>query len=580
MKKKPQDFNINLIIILISTLLGVSGCGSTGNYKYFQISFSGEPSLAMKHTASIFTARVTERSGAREVERNDRALKIVLEINQDIGTEGFRIEDVDGGVKIIGNDDRGMLYGVGKFLHTCNYSKDGITAGKWRGISVPEKTVRGIYFATHYYNFYQTAPIQEIETYLEDLALWGTNNVMFWYDMHHFRDEKDPEGIAFLDRLRQIANAAHKVGMGVSFTMTANEGYGESPGELRAKSGAARGGVYLSDICPGIKGGMEYIEKIRANFFDRIKDLQPEFITIWPYDQGGCGCKICMPWGSNGFIKTSGRLSALARQMLPGVKIILSTWMFDANEWKSLNEEFAKGINWVDLILEEPLESYKVDYTTFDGNLPVIRFPEISMYNTFPWGGFGATPIPLQIKRTLSNITGKEITGGFPYSEGIFEDINKVVCEQLFWDSRQPPDNILKEYASYEFSQEYADSLVKVIHILEQNHHWRWWPDMLSDVKLSLDWFPCKGAKVQEDPGAEQAYSIVKIVDNNLSATVKTSWRWRLLFIRTMLDARLKANGGLPDQDCDEGFRELAKIYHASSKTDPCVRPPVKGAGY
>jgi len=25
--------------------------------------------------------------------------------------------------------------------------------------------------------------------------------------------------------------------------------------------------------------------------------------------------------------------------------------------------------------------------------LPVVGFPEISMYGTFPWGGFGATPL-------------------------------------------------------------------------------------------------------------------------------------------------------------------------------------------
>jgi hypothetical protein len=119
-----------------------------------------------------------------------------------------------------------------------------------------------------------------------------------------------------------------------------------------------------------------------------------------------------------------------------------------------------------------------------------------------------------------------------------------------------------------------------VIHILEQNHHWRWWPDMLKDIKLTLDWFPCKGAKLQEDPGAEQAYAIMQTVDRKLPSRAKSSWRWRTLYIRTMLDAELKANRGYPNEKCNEGFRELAKIYHTSSKTDPCLRPPVIGAGY
>jgi len=369
--------------------------------------------------------------------------------------------------------------------------------------------------------------------------------------------------------------------MGISFTMIANEGYGESPEELRVKPGGSRGGVYFTDICPSIRGGTDYIVKIRTNFFDRIKDLQPAYICIWPYDQGGCGCKDCMPWGSNGFIKLSGRLSKLARQMLPGTKIILSTWYFDASEWKSLNKLLAKDKSWVDAILEEhPDENYNAGYESSNGNLPVVRFPEISMFNTFPWGGFGATPIPIHIKKSFDNKFGRQVAGGFPYSEGIFEDINKVVCSQLFWDSRQPVDNILREYAGYEFSSELSDSLVRVIHILEQNHHWRWWPDMLHNVKLTLDWFPCKVAKLQEDPGAEQAYTIMKNIDCKLPDWAKTSWRWRTLYIRTMLDAELKGNGGSPNEKCNEGFRELAKIYHTSAKTDPCLRPPVKGAGY
>jgi hypothetical protein len=571
----------NHVVIFFSALLGCLSCVPEGTYKYVQVSVPGKTDLAMKHTVSIFAARIAERSGARVVSGNIKALNVVLKIDSGIGIEGFKIEDTVGGVKITGNDDRGLLYGVGKFLRTSSYSNYGIAPGKWRGISVPDKPIRGIYFATHFYNFYQTAPIKEIERYIEDLALWGTNNIMVWYDMHHFKDEKDPEGIEFLNRLRQIANAAHKVSMGVSFTMIANEGYGESPEELRIKPGGSRGGVYLTDICPSVKGGMEYIVKIRTNFFDRIRDLRPEYICIWPYDQGGCGCKECMPWGSQGFIKTSKRLSNLARRMLPDTKIILSTWFFDPNEWRSLNEELAKDKSWIDVILEEhPAENSNAGYESSPGNLPVVRFPEISMYNTFPWGGFGATPIPLQIEKSFDHKSGKHMVGGFPYSEGIFEDINKVVCGQLFWDSNQPIDNILREYTGYEFSSEFSDSLVRVIHILEQNHHWRWWPDMLNDVKLTLDWFPCKGVKLQEDPEAEQAYAIMKTVDCKLPDWAKNSWRWRTLFIRAMLDAELKANGGSPNEKCNEGFRELAKIYHTTVKTDPCVRPPVKGAGY
>jgi hypothetical protein len=574
--------NIVLKIKALIVLMICMSCNQEDSsfYKHIQISSLIDNNPVIEHMVSISSLRIAERCGAKVGEKDDNTLKIILDIEKGIGSEGFIIEDVEGGVKVTGNDERGLLYGVGKLLHTSCYTKNGFTPGEWRGTSSPEKSIRGIYFATHFYNFYQVAPIKEIERYLEDLALWGTNNIMLWFDIHHFKNENDPEALAFLERLKQIANAARKVKMDISFLMLANEGYGESPEELRAKSGGARGGVYFTEICPSVNGGMEYIENTKADFFDQIKELQPDYICLWPYDQGGCGCKDCLPWGTNGFIRISKKLSKLAKQKLEGTKIILSTWLFDREEWESLNEELAKKKNWVDIILDEnQFNSQKGDYESSPGNLPVIRFPEISMYNTFPWGGFGATPIPKHIQQSF-NTSSKRVIGGFPYSEGIYEDINKVVCGQLFWNSNQSLDDILKEYVNYEFSSEFTDSLVKVIHTLEQNHHFRWWPDMLKGVKLTLDWFPCKDTKVQEDPGAEQAYSIMKTVDNQLSDYAKNSWRWRMLFIRTMLDAELKTNGGRPNEKCYEGFRELAKIYHASAKTDPCVRPPVKEAGY
>ena len=41
-----------------------------------------------------------------------------------IGTEGFRIEDgAHGGVRVCGNDEAGLLFGVGKLLRTARYGE-------------------------------------------------------------------------------------------------------------------------------------------------------------------------------------------------------------------------------------------------------------------------------------------------------------------------------------------------------------------------------------------------------------------------------------------------------------------------
>lgn len=534
----------------------------------------------MKNIASIFIQRVQERCPAKVSTSGGAELKIELVINSGIDAEGFTIVNgKDGSIQIIGNDQRGLLYGVGKFLRTSGYNKEGFTAGKWRGTSVPEKPVRGIYLATHFYNYYQTAPVEEVERYLEDLALWGVNSIMVWYDMHHFNGFNAPEAVVCRDRLKRFMQTARNLDVKVGFTLVGNEGYANSPVDLRAVPVGSRGGCYPTDICPSKPDGMEYILKTKSDFFDWCQDIKPEYICIWPYDQGGCGCAACQPWGSNGFIKCAGSISKMAKEKLPEVKIILSTWYFDSKEWQGLNSLLSEDQGWVDMIMAEDIPGYENSmFPPLAGMLPMVGFPEISMYNTFPWGGFGATPLPNHLKNQWQKVQNK-LTGGFPYSEGIFDDMSKVVYTQLYWNPQLSTNEILKEYISYEYASEAVVDVLNVVATLEQNHHMRWWPGELEGVKLTMDWFPSKGEKLQADPGAEDAYTTVKQVDAKLPEWSRKSWRWRMVLIRTMLDAELKANGGIPNKACIIGFQELMKIYHTSTKTDPVVKPPIPGTG-
>ena len=76
------------------------------------------------------------------------------------------------------------------------------------------------------------------------------------------------------------------------------------------------------------------------------------------------------------------------------------------------------------------------------------------------------------------------------------------------------------------------------------------------------------------DPGAEEAYATMKRVDERLAPWARTSWRWRQLYLRALLDAELKTNGGKPNDLCNRAFAELIEIYHAQN-AEPAVRPPL-----
>ena len=561
--------------VLLGLALGVAGADTNPpavtlhaqTTKSVRLVLPSGPGPVVGNVARVFARQVQQRCEAKVITTGDAPLTVELAMAPGIGAEGFRIEDrPGGGVRIVGNDERGVLYGVGKFLRSSRYDQGGFTPGTWRGTSVPQKPVRGIYFATHFNNFYHDGPTAEIERYVEDLSLWGYNALVVWYDMHHFDGASDPKAVAFREHLHKILAAARRIGMDVGLGVVANEAYGNSPQSLRADPSGQRGGWYDCAICPNKPGGMDYILDVLGGEFDWAADLSPRYVWIWPYDQGGCGCAQCRPWGCNGFLKAAERVAELARGKLPGTEIILSTWFFNEDEWKGLGKAFTDKKPFADYILTEDAAR------PMPAKLPMVGFPEISMHNTFPWGGFGATPLTGLVQGQWNRVKATS-SGGFPYSEGIYEDLTKVVISQFYWND-QPAAETVKEYIAFEFSPDVLADVAGVIKTLEQNHHWRWWPGELEGVKLDLNWFPSRGAKPQADPGAEEAYAAMQRIDGLLTPQAKKAWRWRQLYLRALLDSELKTNGGKPNERCNEAFAELIKIYHAEN-ANPAVRPPL-----
>ena len=352
MKHLKHVLSVVAILMVASRACEAS---SAEGVKSVRLLLPAQAGPVVENTGKVFTRQVQQRCEAKVVTGGKAPLTVELAVEKGIGAEGYRIEDRQGGgVRIAGNDERGLVAGVGKFLRTSRYDKGGFTPGPWRGTSVPTRQVRGIYFATHFHNYYHDAPVEEIERYVEDLALWGLNELAVWYDTHHFNGADDPKAVEFRKRLHAVMAAAKRIGMDVSLTLIGNEAYGNSPAELRATPGAGRGGYYPCAVCPSKPEGMKYILKILGEWFDGAADLKPRSVWIWPYDQGGCGCAECKPWGSKGFMKCVEEVGNLARTKMPGTKIVLSTWMIDQGEWSGIKEQLARTKGLADEILFEP----------------------------------------------------------------------------------------------------------------------------------------------------------------------------------------------------------------------------------
>jgi len=528
--------------------------------KSVRLALPPQPGPVVENVGQILTRQIQQRCEAKVKTSGDAPLTVELAIEPGVGAEGFRIEDrAGGGVRIVGNDQRGLLYGVGKFLRTSRYDGDGFTPGTWRGTSVPKKPVRGIYFATHFNNFYEAAPIEEAQRYVEDLALWGVNSLILHFPHWQFNGFDDPAARRSLDRLKEITQAAHAVGMRVGLIEAANDAFKSSPGELRntqVPDPLGRHGNFGVQLCPAKPEAQELLLRDWGRLLDEFADVGLDYVNYWPYDEGGCGCKECWPWGARGYPKLCRELSRRVRAKFPRARIILSTWTYDTppcGEWEGLTKALAADKSWVDYIqadAHEDFPRYPLE-NGVPGGLPLLNFPEISMWGQSPWGGYGANPLPGRLQR-LWDQTQKKLSGGFPYSEGIYEDLNKVIVSQFYWDPARPATETVKEYIAFEYSPEVAEQLAVVVETFEKNHR-----------------------RNQIGPGAAAALESVQQAEAKLTPQAKGTWRWRIFFLRALIDKELFTRKGRKEGAAlKEAFDELTRIYHAGNAHSMPIKPP------
>jgi hypothetical protein len=353
----------------------------------------------------------------------------------------------------------------------------------------------------------------------------------------------------------------------------ANQAYNNSPPELRAV-GPGRGEFNATDLCPRKPRAKALLLKQFSEEFESFADIGVDYITIWPYDASSCNCDLCRPWGSNGFLYIAEEISKLARHYFPAVKVALATWYFDETEWIGLENAFRQKPEWAHFILAEPLghaDAYVLQHRS-PSSLPLIGFPEISMAGMYPWGGFGANPQPARFQRDWNLVKGR-FAGGFPYSEGIYEDLNKIIFTQFYWDPNRDAFDTIREYLAYELSPVVVADMTNVIRTLERNHHYRWWPGGKKDYNFpghELWWKPARG--VRKDVGTKEGLETVQAVLPRIPKYARTSWRWRILYLRVLLDEEFASSEDQPTIRAKEAIRELTEIYHATH-ADQAVKP-------
>ena len=220
---------------------------------------------------------------------------------------------------------------------------------------MPKMPVRGIYLATHFHNYYQDAPVEDVARYVEDLSLWGVNSVLVWFGLEAFNGINDPEA-----QVRSCASA-HLVEVGKG------PWSGRKP-RLRRQRGVQKLSTRTARDHDWGGPGHGAMSQQTGRPGTGSKILQGEVRCVqgyWPGLLVHCAvrqrrmrllemCALGRQW-----------LPALAepearayRRAFPKGKVVLSTWDFDLlfgrGEWAGLTEKFNKQKpDWVDYIMAD-----------------------------------------------------------------------------------------------------------------------------------------------------------------------------------------------------------------------------------
>jgi len=489
-------------------------------------------------------------------------VELVLDITLDEFTGRIRDGVLSGG-------SYGQLWDLaGRILRHPELAKPGVDR-EFKS----HKQVCGMYFASHNKNYLDVAPLPELFEYIIDLALWGMNTFKMWHDMYCYKDMSDAKDQTA--RTLAVLRFAKRIGVKTLLVALANEPFSDTPPELLADWTCGHDGYiydlnahYHLEVCPSKPGGMEKILANRRDFLEALKDAHPDYVVFGAYDQGGCTCAECAPWGSNGFIRCVKALIPLFKEYWPNTRFIPSLWQFGTFTGNEVEfEGFKAALNNneledVDYLISEPqYASYP-----FEKGMPrpLLNFPEISMYQAYPWGGYGGNPLP-KLLQGLWDKNGDKLEGGLPYSEGFFEDLNKVICLRHYRDNQNAFDTV-REYLQWEFGlegellEEVFQAVCDMEDTLERKFNWRDTTD--HTVRLL---HPEKVATIEA--------AVIK-ADAQLPAPVRGSKRWKLIYLRGIIDAELARAGFVRNQRLMELFMQVADLYYLHDAKE-CVRPDI-----
>ena len=464
------------------------------------------------------------------------------------GAEGYRIRvQKDGAapaVFVIGNDARGVLFGVGHLLRALRMDKQRIQLpDDFSVATAPKYSLRGHQLGYRpKTNAYDAWSVPMWDQYIRDLAVFGTNAIELIPPRSDDADDSPHFPLPKMEMNAEMSRIANEYGLDVWVWYPAMDRDYSDPKTV------------------------EFALNEWAEFFKRMPRLDAVFV----------------PGGDPGHTQPKYMFNLLEKQTAnlhryhPKAQMWMSPQGFDKpwmDEFYGLMKQepgWLSGVVFgpqIRVSLPELREAIPKKY-------PIRRYPDIThslqcQYPVPDWdtayalteGREGINPRPLGeavIFRTYENYA----IGFLTYSEGSNDDVNKIVWSGLGWNPKADPTDILREYSRYFIGDRYTEDFAQGLLALERN----WRGPLLANA------------------GVYTTLQQFQAMERNASPQVLLNWRFQEGLYRAYYDAynrsRLIYESALEDQAIDK-LREaartgtLAAMSEAEALLERAVTQPV-----
>jgi hypothetical protein len=462
---------------------------------------------------------------------NKGPFKDVIVESSTKATEGFNIKVINNGRKaptifIIGNDARGMLFGVGYFLRKISMQPGKILVPNDLNIDThPMVALRGHQLGyrpkTNSYDGFTEAMWEQ---YIRDLIVFGTNSIELLPDITDDRRTSPMFPLPQMEMMIRMSKILAKYDLNVWIW------YPQMFGDYTRPENVER--------------AMEDNRKI----FSQLPKIDAIFVPGG--DPGNLPPTVLFSYME--------KEARLLRQYHPKAEMWVSPQGFNGEEMDEFIQLLKKEPEWLTGVVHGPQIFMDVNELrkVVPAKYPIRQYPDIthsldSQYPVDNWDfAFAATenrecinPRPVAESYIFHADSMASKCGFITYSEGVNDDVNKIVWSGLGWNPKADLREILQDYSRYFIGPDYAYDFAQGLFDLEQN----WNGPLLGNTLVYNTLYKFQSMERRALPD------------------VRLNWRFQQALFRAYYDAYIRSRLIYETQLEDEAMNLLRKASEMGS---------------